>query len=449
MRQPGRIARISTLIGGMLALAACNTTSPMTIPERPDPVLHPVFGQQAGRPTFALSKVITGLRRGTVIAHFPAWGSENASGRFCNDSHPRESTLTWSGGTAMLGNWSSELGGLFHEVLSAKGLAIAGDPAQMFQVSQAIESAEYLVGARITDIKGNLCEEHYWWDGAPLRRYSGEFYLEVEWVIFSNLMRREVMKIRTHGHAVTRKAVSDGIVLTFHEAFARATENMLSSKDFAALATRRIDPVANAGFAGDTIELKSLPASQRSFASQMKSILEAVVTVSAGGGHGSGFFVSADGMILTNAHVVGTASRVRVTLSTGRKMYGEVMRRDAARDVALVQVEPQDIRPLPLRFTPVTQAEKVYAIGTPTLETLSSTITSGIVSAVRSPESPGKSFIQSDAPVSPGNSGGPLLDDRGNVVAITVLKVRGENLNLFIPIASALEAMRMKPAMTH
>ncbi|MEQ9326902.1 MAG: serine protease, partial [Rhodospirillales bacterium] len=165
-------------------------------------------------------------------------------------------------------------------------------------------------------------------------------------------------------------------------------------------------------------------------------------------GHGSGFFVSADGLILTNAHGVGTASRVRVTLSTGRRIYGEVMRRDTVRDVALVRVEPQRIRPLPLRFTPVKQAEKVYAIGTPTIEALSSTITSGIVSAVRAPESPDKGFIQADAPVSPGNSGGPLLDDQGNVVAITVLKVRGENLNLFIPIASALEAMRMKPAKT-
>jgi hypothetical protein len=446
MRQTGWISRYTLLIGGMLAVAGCNTTSPMTIPERPDPLLHPVHGQQANRPTFALSKVIAGLRRGTVIAHFPAWGSKNASGSFCNDSHPRESILTWGGGTTMLGNWSSELGGIFHEVLTSKGLSIAGDPAQMFQVAQTVSSAEYLVGARITDIKGNLCEEHYWWDGVPMRKYSGEFYIKVEWVIFSNLLRREVLKISTHGHAVTRKPVTEGIVLTFHEAFAQATENMLSSRRFADLATRRIDPVVEAGFDGDTIELKGVPASRRSFASQMEPILKAVVTVSAGGGHGSGFFVSDDGLVMTNAHVVGTASRVRVTLSSGRKVYGEVVRRDPTRDVALVRVEPQPLRPLPLRFSRVRQAEKVYAIGTPTLEALSSTVTSGIVSAVRSPDSPSASFIQSDTPVSPGNSGGPLLDDRGNVVGIAVLKVRGESLNLFIPIGAALDAIRLKPA---
>lgn len=449
MRQSGRITRISALVGAMLALAGCADTGPMALPDRSDPVLYPVYGQVRDVPTFALDRVIASLKRGTVIAHFPKVWSKNSASLLCNRAFAYDGILTWGRGTTLLGNWSTELGEIFHEVLTGKGVSVAGDPTRMFQQSVSVNAAEYLVGARITAIKGNFCEDHSWWDGRPMQRYNGEFHLDVEWVIYSSLLRREVLKLTTFGRSTTVKPVADGIVLTFHEAFANATENLLSSKDFVGLVTRRIDPVATAGFEGDVLALQNLPASRRSFASQMEPILEAVVTVSAGSGHGSGFFISADGLVMTNAHVVGNANRVRVTLNTGRSLYGEVVRMDAARDVALVRVEPQEIRPLPLRFTPVKQAEKVYAIGTPTLESLSSTITSGIVSAIRAPDSPKAGFIQSDAPVSPGNSGGPLLDDRGNVVAITVLKVRGENLNLFIPIASALDAMRMKPAITH
>ncbi|MCH9050748.1 MAG: trypsin-like peptidase domain-containing protein [Proteobacteria bacterium] len=92
--------------------------------------------------------------------------------------------------------------------------------------------------------------------------------------------------------------------------------------------------------------------------------------------------------------------------------------------------------------------EKTFVIGTPIKAGLRSTVTSGVVSAIRIEPRSGLSFIQSDAAVSPGNSGGPLLDENGNVIGISVIKIIGnssEGLNLFIPIDEALEALNLKP----
>ena len=185
---------------------------------------------------------------------------------------------------------------------------------------------------------------------------------------------------------------------------------------------------------------------KRVLADSLDKILLSVVTIRLGLGHGTGFVISENGLIVTNAHVVGTAKKVTVILSNGVELAGEVLRVSNQRDVALVKVPIRVPSALPLRIEKPSPLEKVYVIGTPIKEGLRSTVTVGIVCAVRSDESTGLGFIQSDAAVSPGNSGGPLLDNGGNVIGITVLKVVGrasEGLNMFIPIKSALKALNI------
>ena len=89
-------------------------------------------------------------------------------------------------------------------------------------------------------------------------------------------------------------------------------------------------------------------------------------------------------------------------------------------------------------------AEDVYAVGTPMKEELKTTVTKGIVSAIRTDNASGMGFIQSDAAISPGNSGGPLFNSKGQVAAISVAKFTGggaEGLGLFVPLAAALDAL--------
>jgi S1-C subfamily serine protease len=126
---------------------------------------------------------------------------------------------------------------------------------------------------------------------------------------------------------------------------------------------------------------------------------------------------------------------------------GEVIRSDRGRDVALIKASAPKGTPLPIRNTPVALGETVYAIGTPLDDALQNTVTKGIVSGTRLID--GRSFIQSDAPVTHGNSGGPLVDENGAVIGLTdwgVDPTAGSSLNFFIPIDDALKALDVKPA---
>ncbi|CAN2388282.1 Serine protease HTRA2 [Pristimantis euphronides] len=144
---------------------------------------------------------------------------------------------------------------------------------------------------------------------------------------------------------------------------------------------------------------------------------------------GSGFIVSADGLIITNAHVVANKRRVRVQLYNGDRYEATVCAMDPVQDIATIQITPKGPLPtLPLaRSSEVRQGEFVVAMGTPYL--LRNTITSGIVSSVqRGSRELGLSnrdmdFIQTDAIIDVGNSGGPLVNLDGEVIGINTLKV--------------------------
>jgi S1-C subfamily serine protease len=235
-----------------------------------------------------------------------------------------------------------------------------------------------------------------------------------------------------------------------HGAFASAVENLAADPGLVKLAvstTRAARPTA-ATTESITV-FRPVKLRKEKIEQEINSLLSAVVTIRAGGGHGSGFAISQDGLIMTNQHVVGDVQEVGVILSNGVEVTGTVVKRDSHRDVALVRVPIRVPEALAIRLTPVRRLERVFAIGSPIREDLRSTVTSGIVSAVRQHPVSGLDFIQSDAAVSKGNSGGPLVDENGNVVGIAVLKVRGptaENLNLFIPIEAALDALALKAA---
>ena len=142
-------------------------------------------------------------------------------------------------------------------------------------------------------------------------------------------------------------------------------------------------------------------------------------------GQGSGFILDKQGHILTNNHVIDNAQRVEVTLSDKHKYKATVVGVDKAHDLALLQINnAPDLQPATLaESTSLTVGQRVYAIGNPF--GLSGTMTRGIISAIRSIRGPGNSpiedAIQTDAAVNPGNSGGPLLNSRGEVIGVTTL----------------------------
>lgn len=134
-------------------------------------------------------------------------------------------------------------------------------------------------------------------------------------------------------------------------------------------------------------------------------------------GVGSGFIISADGFVLTNAHVVEGASEVYVTLTDKREYKAKIIGADLRTDVALVKIEGSNLPRLTIGDSErIRVGEWVVAIGSPF--GLDNTVTAGIVSAKSRDTGDYLPLIQTDVAVNPGNSGGPLINMRGEVVGI-------------------------------
>ncbi len=157
-------------------------------------------------------------------------------------------------------------------------------------------------------------------------------------------------------------------------------------------------------------------------------------------GLGSGFIISDDGQIITNAHVVDGADTVTVTLKDGRILDGRVLGSDPVTDIAVIKVDERNLPTVALGDSDQLQpGEWSIAIGNPL--GLDNTVTVGIVSAVgRSSNQVGVpdkrvEFIQTDTAINPGNSGGPLLNQQGEVIGVNTAIINGaQGLGFAIPI---------------
>lgn len=160
-------------------------------------------------------------------------------------------------------------------------------------------------------------------------------------------------------------------------------------------------------------------------------------------GTGSGFILTPDGRIMTNAHVVSGTDTVKVTLKDGREFEGKVQGVDPLTDVAVVKINAKDLPQVALgRSDNLVPGQWAIAIGNPL--GLDNTVTVGIISATGRSSSqvgiPDKRvrFIQTDAAINPGNSGGPLLNDQGEVIGInTAIRADAQGLGFAIPIETA------------
>lgn len=161
-------------------------------------------------------------------------------------------------------------------------------------------------------------------------------------------------------------------------------------------------------------------------------------------GLGSGFVISSDGLILTNAHVVRDAKEVTVKLQDRREYRAKVLGQDSATDIAVLRIDAKGLPTVRLGDPKNAQVgDPVLAIGSP--YGLEQTATQGIVSAKGRSLGPETfvPFIQTDAAVNPGNSGGPLFDGAGNVIGINaqIYSQTGgyQGLSFAIPIDVALK----------
>lgn len=175
------------------------------------------------------------------------------------------------------------------------------------------------------------------------------------------------------------------------------------------------------------------------------SIVEITGNAPTGTSTGTGFFYDESGTVITNYHVIEDCTSASITTSSGATYkVTQVLKYSEEKDIAILSTTRQTSVPLKIRTTEIKTGETVYAIGSSL--GLTGTLSNGIISSATR-EVDGNIYIQTTAPISHGNSGGPLLDEDGYVIGITTAYFAdGQNLNLAIPISQVETLGVQKPS---
>jgi len=392
-----------------------------------------------GTKKIALAKLIVKVPRGTEIGRIGV-------GLAC-----AEKTKIASGSGRM--NFSdNEFNNVFFEDLKRLNYNVVGNPNDVFNDTEP--QAEIAVGGLITKMNLNICyPTQYNYKAGSGKSNSS---IEIEWQIYSTMDRKTIYKKATKGNATSDFKNGD-TKEALYLAFSNALGGLLEDKAFYDIVSGQtpLNPEGQApGAPGDasapTPNLDvPLTFTKAAPGKDHKSLAEAqksVVTVQSTEGTGSGFIVSLDGLVVTNYHVVRESAQVRIITHDGRKLTGQVVRRDAKRDVAAIMVNGLDIPPLKIRMEKVVVGEEVYAIGSPFGLAFSGSVSKGIISTSEMRNINGQEWIQSDALTNHGNSGGPLIDSKGNILGISTMGIKNfAQLNLFIPIRDALDTLGVNP----
>jgi S1-C subfamily serine protease len=419
-----RKLRRFAIAAAMAALAGCGAQAP----EVADRAIIPVADPSAARPV-QFHRIVIDIDRGTDVG----WLGRGIG--FCTERQ------RWVYRPGQLSLFGKELTETFRAELTAANYNVVGDPDALFNDPSAWQ-AEYLIAGAVKNLNAGLCYAFDRWTNET--KVHGFAVMEVNWQIYGRLDRKVVYQTTTQGRGDIRAPSVTGDPDVFLDAFAQATRNLLGDGGFHDLIAG--EAPARAPRPAVTLQEAVVPNGvlfRDPIRRNMQLVRANVVTVRSVDGHGSGFFIDGNGHVLTNEHVVGGAARVKIILESGEGLEGTVIATDPRRDVALVKTAPSGRTGLPVRGVRPAVGDEVYAVGSPMFEELSGTVSKGIISALRSFD--GLEYIQSDVATVGGSSGGPLLDERGNAIGVTVSGfTEGEaptGLNLFIPIADALRAL--------
>lgn len=327
---------------------------------------------------------------------------------------------------------------------AALGASAAGFPAVFAAALNPSAAKPTLrVEAAIGELSARLC-------ALSGKRTGGALAMTVTWKIVAPTQDAPLAIVETHASGDAGELASDNLAPLLEAAFRANVQALAADPAFQKALKPPPRPRPKPQPPQIEVPLADLRLGLVAAAAPMPlgQAAQGVVSILAGSTLGSGVLITGDGYLLTNEHVTGRAKTVIVRWPDGSETPGEVVRADKRRDVALVKTEPPKLRPLAIRRRPVTLAETVYAIGTPRETDFAGTLTRGVVSTVQRVID-GQAYIQSDVAITHGNSGGPLLDERGAVVGLSVLIYEPggvpQNINFFVPIEEALKALAIQP----
>lgn len=326
-------------------------------------------------------------------------------------------------------NWIGQI----TEEFKNRKLNVKSNEVDLFGGRVEKESPKFLIAAEVQDV---------WISIFNAKSYA---FVTLKWSLFDQRKRKVVYEQVGYGFGEGREGYRDHL----DNAYKTAATHLTCNEEFlnALMGVDTGDSDEDSEMS--SIEIKDIGDLKLDVGSNLiKRCIESTVTIVTNDGFGSGVIISEDGKILTNEHVINGASTIEVIFNNGLRLDAEVVRKDRYYDVALLQITVgKGYKPLPLAIGEnigYEVGDDVMAIGTPVAIDLGQTVSRGIVSGNRKHEE--RLFIQTDVSVSPGNSGGPLINKDGRVIGIVTLKIsedRAEGLSFAVPINQALENLKV------
>jgi serine protease Do len=318
------------------------------------------------------------------------------------------------------------------EALRGAGFNAVGAESLVFDKDEA-ERADVVLGGTVREL---TCRQLH---GRPRCSVGIEWQVldrERDQVVYRVLSRYALLDLPRDNNALAGRMLTLG-----------ALRSLMNRERFKKLLNaERSAPAEEADYTAATFSRCSVDA--RELPQDFEAIAAGTVIVKSGNATGSGFVLSTDGLLMTAAHVV-TMGKPEIRTRGGLTFPARVVRMSRKHDVALLSLGPTAAALSCLPFEPAAPmpGSDVFAIGSPGGEVLGFSLSRGIVSGLRLIKD--VELIQTDASLSPGNSGGPLVDRQGHVVGVVSRKIAAhavEGLGFAIPIRVGLAALKLEPA---
>ena len=381
--------------------------------------------------TVSVEKIKVGLLQGDELGH-------SRFGWFCVNEQPMVAN------EAFLNNYGAAISSVATQELKRLGYALAGAGKSNAFDTDIAAAPDFRLGGILKEAKFEICSLN----GTA----EGWIQLKIDWALYSERLQKVVYQASADGLGQSKDKITD----LGKRAMISSLSNFVAAPEFlqalkagkpAELAAAEVASAPTSGasssqvptVAANLLTLKGGALAPGGALKNQAALRAAVVTLETPSGSGSGFYIDREGYLLTNVHVVKGAKFVKVKMQNGDKLVAQVLKLNERSDVALLKSPAVELEPLNLRASTLDVGEDVFAIGSP-LGVLTNSMTRGVLSADRTLQ--GRRVLQSDAAVTFGSSGGPLLDAEGRVVAITQGGVEaGKGFNFFIPIQDALRSL--------
>ncbi len=263
----------------------------------------------------------------------------------------------------------------------------------------------------------------------------------VKWTLFDIYSEETVLKFETAGYSNTGERISQRDALK--DALGDAVNAFIVNEQVKIYMYGGNEPVNVGPKKEFLVEAVKKDANTDNM---IEKAMQSSITIKTKTGHGSGFLISSDGLILTNYHVAEDSVDMQGIFQEGLTLPLKIIAFDKKTDVALCKIAGKGYKPLPLDTNKVNKkiGSDVIAIGTPQDIKLGQTVTKGIISGLR--EIKENIYIQTDVSINSGNSGGMLINKNGEVIGIVSAKIKGEGvegLGFAIPIKLALKSLNI------